>query len=60
MARLLKNKKMKIERKYKRLIGQTIDRMKDNAWDELMVELNKLKAQMKEEFEKAGIFLSEN
>lgn len=60
MARLLKNKKMKIERKYKRLIGQTIDRMKDNTWDELMLELNKLKAQMKEEFEKAGIFLSEN
>lgn len=60
MAHSLKDNKRKIERKYKRLIGQTIDRMKDNSWDELVVELNKLKAQMKEEFEKAGILLSEN
>lgn len=60
MAHSLKDKQRKIERKYKRLIGQTINKMKDNTWDELMVELNKLKSQMKEEFEKAGIHLSES
>ena len=60
MAHSLKDKQRKIERKYKRLIGQTINKMKNNTWDELMVELNKLKSQMKEEFEKAGIHLSES
>ncbi len=60
MAHSLKDKQRKIERKYKRLIGQTINKMKDSTWDELMVELNKLKSQMKEEFEKAGIHLSES
>ena len=60
MAITLKDRQKKIERKYKRLIGQTITKMKDNTWDELMVELNKLKSQMKEDFEKAGIHLSES
>lgn len=60
MACSLKDKQRKIERKYKRLIGQTIDRMKDNTWEELMVECNKLKAQIASDFEKAGIKLSEN
>ena len=60
MACSLKDKQRRIERKYKRLIGQTIDRMQDNTMEELCVELDKLKAQMASDFEKAGIKLSEN
>lgn len=60
MAHSLKVKNKKIEERYKLLIGETIDRMKDNTMEELWVELKKIKMQMKEDFEKAGIFLSEN
>ncbi len=60
MASSLKDKQRKIERKYKKLIGQTIEKMQNNTMEELWVELNKLKSEMKEDFEKAGIRLGES
>ena len=46
-----------IEKKYERLIGATIKRMKNKSMAELWQELDKLKANMKEDFERAGIKL---
>ncbi len=57
MTRAQKKAKKTIINKYNRLIGQTIKRMGDNTMGELWVELDKLKAEMQAEFEKAGIEL---
>lgn len=60
MATSLKDKLRKIERKYSRLIGKTIERMKDNTMQELWVELGKLEERMAIDLGKAGIKLSES
>lgn len=60
MATSLKDKKRKIERKYSKLIGATIERMKDKTMQELWVELGKLEERMAVDLEKAGIKLSES
>lgn len=60
MAISLKDKKRKIERKYGHLISKTIERMKDKTMAELWMELDKLEEQMKQDFEKAGLLLSES
>ncbi len=60
MVTSLKDRQRKIECKYKRLIGNTIDKMNDSTMSELWVELNKLKAQMAADFDKAGIDFNES
>lgn len=50
-------KREKIEKKYSRLIANTIERMKDRPMEELWPELDKLKAKMAEECESKGIKL---
>ncbi len=60
MATSLKDKLRKIERKYSKLIGKTIEKMKDNTMQELWVELGKLEEKMAIDLEKAGIKLSES
>ncbi len=57
MTRKQKKTKKAIINKYDRLIGQTLKRMGDNTMSELWAELDKLKAEMQSEFEKAGIEL---
>lgn len=57
MANSQKVKRQRIEKKYDKLISETIERMKDNTMQELWVELDKLKAQMKDDFIKAGILI---
>lgn len=57
MANSQKVKRQRIEKKYDKLISETIERMKDNTMQELWVELDKLKAQMKDDFLKAGILV---
>ena len=57
MANSQKVKRQRIEKKYDKLISETIERMKDNTMQELWVELNKLKLQMKDDFIKAGILI---
>lgn len=57
MANLLRTRKRRIEKKYEKLIGQKLKQMKDNTMGEFWAELDKLKQQMAEEFEKAGVKL---
>lgn len=59
MANLLKVKRNRIEKKYLKLIDETIKRMGNNTMQELFAEFDKLKIQMKEDFDKAGIVLDE-
>lgn len=49
--------KSKIINKYDKLINETIERMKDQTMEELWCELDKLKQEMANEFELAGIKL---
>lgn len=61
MANLKKRRKQKeIEAKYEKLIGDTIERMKENTMAELWVELEKLKMEMGKEFDNLGIKLESN
>ena len=57
MANLLKVRRHRIEKKYEKIISETYERMKSEgkSMGELWEELDKLKVQMKEDFEKAGI-----
>lgn len=61
MANLKKRRKQKeIEAKYEKLIGDTIERMKENTMAELWEELDKLKIEMGKEFDNLGIKLESN
>lgn len=61
MANLKKRRKQKeIEAKYEKLIGDTIERMKENTMAELWEELDKLKMEMGKEFDNLGIRLESN
>lgn len=61
MANLKKRRKQKeIEVKYEKLIGDTIERMKENTMAELWEELDKLKMEMGKEFDSLGIKLESN
>lgn len=61
MANLKKRRKQKeIEAKYEKLIGDTIERMKENTMAELWEELDKLKIEMGKEFDSLGIKLESN
>lgn len=61
MANLKKRRKQKeIEAKYEKLIGDTIERMKENTMAELWEELDKLKMEMGKEFDNLGIKLESN
>lgn len=61
MANLKKRRKQKeIEAKYEKLIGDTIERMKENTMAELWEELDKLKMEMGKEFDSLGIKLESN
>ena len=61
MANLKKRRKQKeIEVKYEKLIGDTIERMKENTMAELWKELDKLKMEMGKEFDSLGIKLESN
>lgn len=55
MSRSQKIKRRRIENKYSRLIDETIQRMQDAKMSELWQELDKLKYQMMQDFNKAGI-----
>lgn len=55
MSRSQKIKRKRIEKKYSKLIDETIQRMQDVTMGELWVELDKLKEQMRLDFIKAGI-----
>lgn len=57
MANLLRSRLRRIQKKYDKLIGKLLKEMKDNTMGELWAELDKLKQQMAEEFERAGIVL---
>ena len=57
LPRRIKIRKGRIEKKYTKLIEELIDKMKDASMGELWAELDKLKLQMKEDFEKAGVVL---
>ena len=60
-ANLKKRRKQKeIEAKYEKLIGDTIERMKENTMAELWEELDKLKMEMGKEFDSLGIKLESN
>lgn len=61
MANLKKRRKQKeIEAKYEKLIGDTIERMKENTMAELWEALDKLKIEMGKEFDNLGIRLESN
>lgn len=61
MANLKKRRKQKeIEAKYEKLIGDTIERMKENTMAELWEALDKLKIEMGKEFDNLGIKLESN
>lgn len=57
LPRRIKIRKGRIEKKYTKLVEELIDKMKDASMGELWLELDKLKLQMKEDFEKAGVVL---
>ena len=57
LPRRIKIRKGRIEKKYTKLVEELIDKMKDASMGELWAELDKLKLQMKEDFEKAGVVL---
>ena len=50
-------RKRRIEKKYDKLIAETIKRMKESTMGELWAELDKLKAQMREDYKKAGVLI---
>lgn len=55
MSRRQKIKQRRIEKKYSKLIDETIQRMGESRMCDLWVELDKLKEQMRLDFIKAGI-----
>ena len=57
MANSTRVRRRHIEKKYEKLIGKLLKEMKDKTMGELWSEMDKLKAQMADEFERAGIEL---
>lgn len=55
MSRSQKIKRRRIEKKYSKLIDETIQRMGESRMCDLWTELDKLKEQMRLDFIKAGI-----
>lgn len=55
MSRSQKIKRKRIEKKYSKLIDETIQRMGESRMCDLWAELDKLKEQMRLDFIKAGI-----
>ena len=55
MANINKVKMNRLEKKYSKLIDECIKRNKDNTMQELWVELDKIKADMKAEMEAKGL-----
>ena len=55
MANINKVKMNRLEKKYSKLIDECIKRNKDKTMQELWVELDKIKADMKTEMEEKGL-----
>ena len=55
MANINKVKMNRLEKKYSKLIDECIKRNKDKTMQELWVELDKIKADMKAEMEAKGL-----
>ena len=55
MANINKVKMNRLEKKYSKLIDECIKRNKDKTMQELWVELDKIKADMKAELEEKGL-----
>lgn len=55
MANINKVKMNRLEKKYSKLINECIKRNKDKTMQELWVELDKIKADMKAEMEEKGL-----
>lgn len=55
MSKSQKIKRKRIEKKYSKLIDETIQSMQSATMGELWIELDKLKEQMRLDFIKAGI-----
>ena len=55
MANINKVKMNRLEKKYSKLINECIKRNKDKTMQELWVELDKIKADMKTEMEEKGL-----
>ena len=55
MANINKVKMNRLEKKYSKLINECIKRNKDKTMQELWVELDKIKADMKVEMEEKGL-----
>ena len=55
MANINKVKMNRLEKKYSKLIDECIKRNKDKTMQELWVELDKIKADMKAEMEEKGL-----